>query len=797
MSKLLYIDDQLINLPPTVVIAQTLQIFDPGRIGSIVTNFTSSIRLKDTFLNEQVVGFLSDSKTKSDVPYSSLSCKYIENGIPLIRNGRVVINEANDGYSLTIYSGPWGFFEIVESWTLWDLNFLDINTSWSQADRDGYRNTTTGIVQALVDDGRLVQDQAASAPTIENQGDILKPPQVYYHTVIEKIFESAGFEYEGDIFTNDVFLKLAMPLSVVYFDPAFLESKSFFAAAPGTQEIVNPVSPVDVLFNQNVKQGSDSFYDGISQYIVNNPDTTARYYRLQFFFDLTIEVIGGTVDINITPGAGYSDTIEETNVGSGTYSASYLSSLGQAHGDIIKVTITTNTGTPTVNVVAGSFYTVTYTGTDGEQFVTNIVPAYVYFNKLFPRVAVLDLLRDFCVRFQVQITQINNKIVCNTFNHILDLRSGPDWTTKRDKGLNRIRYLFSSYGRVNVIKSPTDDFTPDLTDNYGDGSFEIPNENLRASSVVYTSMFNVTQMINTFGVLMLNMNLEPDISQFGRMPGLRLFFVRDRYDHEPPVLYDAIDREDYKVGYFFDPNQTYELSWQFFIDNFHTKYIERSLRKVRLIEREYNLNDLDIYAFNQQVPIWDSNERFLVTKIINRVSGKACKVELLKIDPNPAVFFVEQRLDIAITDFLELTGAVSQLTDQLEIVDLDITNVAPIVFLDMELFENVTGNPTWQCVFDNLTTTQILSVVGNLSGDVNQIPINSTIETDVTKTNNDGNGIDGFTTNFGWVEWLRNGVQEHTETFSNGENSTYSYTYTGLVVGDTIKVIVHEDGTTP
>lgn len=789
MSKHLYIEDELIDLPPNVVIAQTLQVFDPGRLGSIVTNFTSSIRLKKTFINEQRLGFLSNSKTKSDVPYSSLSCKYVENGIPLIRNGRIIINEVNDGYNLSIYSGPWGFFEIVKDWTLWNLDFLDINGPWSQAARDGYRNATTGILQALVDDGRLVQDQVSTAPTIENQGSTLKPPQVYYHTVLEKIFESAGFEFEGDIFTNDVYKKLALPLSLIYNDPAFLEAKSFLAAAPGDQEIINPVIPVDVVFDQNVKQGSDNFYDSISEYIVNNPDTPDRYFRLQFFVNLTIVVTGGTVDINITPGAGYTDTIELTNKGSGTYATSYLSSLGQKHADVIKVTIVANTGTPTVEVVAGTFYTVNLTGTDGNEFFPSIVPEYVYFNKLFEKIPVLDFLRDFCVRFQVQITQINNKLVVNTLNNILDIRTGPDWTIKRDKGLDRIRYLFANYGRTNSIKSPTDEFTPDLTDNYGDGSFEIPNENLRDGLTVYTSIFNVTEMIQLFGVFMLNLNLEPNISQFGRMPGIRLFFVRDKYAHEPPVLYDSVDRSDYKVGYFFDPNQDYDLSWQFFVDNFHQKFIDRCLRKVRLIEREYNLSDLDIFAFNQQVPIRDNGERFLVTKISNRVSGKVCKVELLKIEANPENFFVfgtTHEISGDIEDTVEVFG----------------DTVPPLLLVEMDLIETVTGNPTWQTTFTSTQDTKVLTTVGNGSHDNNFLDHlgEVDVDADVLKTLNDGDGPDGFPTATGWVEWLRDGVQEHTATFDTASHTSsqgLNYTYPDVVAFEILTVVVHEDGTSP
>lgn len=798
--RLLYVDDRLIDLKPGQVIAQTLQVFDPGRMGSVVTNFTSSIRTPRTSHNDQIIGHLANTKTKSNYPYTSLSCRYVENGFPLIRNGRVVVTEVNeDGYSLTIYSGPWGFFERIVNKTLWDLDFIDINGPWNQSDRDGYRNATTGIVQALVDDGRLAQDDAASAPTIENQGATLKPPQIYYHTIFEKIFETFGFPVAGDILTNDIYKKLVMPLSVVYNDTAWIEAKSFIAGVPGTQEMLDPVTEETVIFNKGVKQGSDGFYDGNSEYVVINPDTADRYFRLILFVDLTIEVTGGTVDIKLEVTGNTPDTV--SNVGSGTHSLSVLPPNGFKDGDVGKITIIKNTGTPAVEILSGVFYSTPLSIATGEEFFPTIVPDYVYFNKLFENILIVDFLKDFCIRFGCQITQVNNTIKVNTLNKILDDNSGPDWTSKRDRVANKIKYAFSSYGKTNYFKSPSDsDFAPDLTDNYGDGSFEIPNENLKDSATIYTSMFGVTEMINTYGVFMLRLNLEPDITNFARMPGKRLFFARSKYDFEPPVLYDAIERDDYLVGYYFDPGQTYEMSWQFFLDNFQKKFVERCLRRVRLVEREYNLSDLDIYKFDQQVPIWDNGERFLVVKISNRVSGKICGVQLLKIEPNPKVTYIEHILNASIVDYLETTIGSQSVSDYLESVAMTIVNSEPVVQMMMELFENVSGNPTWQTTFDNGTDTVILSVVGDFSSDTQNIDVNSSISANVLKTDNNGNGPNGFPVVTGWVQWLKNGVQVHTATFNSSMPSSswgLNYTFTGLVAGDSIKVIVRENGTTP
>ena len=791
--KLLYVDGQVVDLYPNTVIAQTLQVFDPGRLGSVVTNYTASIKAPHSRNNDLIFGFLT-SKTKTDIPYSSLSCRYFENGFQIIRNARIVITESNEqDINFTIYSGPWGFFELISQKTLWDLDFSDINGPWTETTRDGYRNATTGILQALLDDGQL---ESLTPPLINYQEDVIRCPQIYYHTIVEKIFSTFNFTAEGDIFTNDIYKKLAMPLATVYKDPRFLNSKVFSAAADGAQVMVNP-SGVSVIFNQNVKQGTDEFYDGVSEYVVVNPDTAAQYFKMRFQTDISITVSGGTVDIKLEA-TGYSPD-SELNKGTGSYSLSLAAVSGLKDADIVKVTITTNTGTPTVTITNAVFFSYPITGLEGsvnDTYVGNIVPLYVYFQKLFEKVNLLDFLREFCVRFNVQITQMNNVLQVNTLNKILDIRTGPDWTTKRHKGPEQIKYSFSTYGRTNVLATPIDStFTPDITSVYGDASFEIPNENLKEQLTVYTSLMQATQMITTFGVFLLNLNLKQinEVSllpEFVRYPGNRLFFVRERYDEEPEVVYESVNRNDYLVAYFFDPRQPYELSWQLFIDNFHQKFIDRCLRKVRLIERVYNLSDLDIFKFNQQEPIWDNGERFLVTKIANRVSKKLAKVELLKIDPNPENFFTQgnaNNISGNITFPLPLFG----------------NNLDPHLTVQMELVETVTGNPTWETTFDNSEDTEVLGCTGNGDTDI-ETGMNHhgvlDVDADVLKTDNDGFGTPTFPTDTGWVEWLRNGVQVHTDTFTTGSPSGsqgLNFTYLDVKAWETLKVIVHEDGTTP
>jgi hypothetical protein len=121
--------------------------------------------------------------------------------------------------------------------------------------------------------------------------------------------------------------------------------------------------------------------------------------------------------------------------------------------------------------------------------------------------------------------------------------------------------------------------------------------------------------------------------------------------------------------------------------------------------------------------------------------------------------------------------------------------------INMEYIETVTGNPTWQCTFDN-GNTEILTVTGLSSGDGDILPHvgELDVDADVLKTFNDGDGPDGFPTANGWVEWLRNGVQVHTVTFNTASHTSsqgLNYTYPDVVAFEVLLVRVHEDGTTP
>lgn len=627
MSKLLYINNQLVDLYPNTVIAQTLQAFTLGELGSVKANYTNQIRLPMSATNRRVLQFSDDSKSSSAFPYTSYSARYIENGIEVIRNGKVILRESDEDFMLNIFSGPIGFFDYIRTKKLWDLDTTDINTGWADSDRDAVRNATTGIVAPLLDDGIITYD--AVTPAIVHTGSVTKHPWIYYHTVIDKIFEDAGYTKDGTIFSDDRYLKLAMPLRTIY-DSPFLEAKSFQAAAGGAQVIVDPAAYTDIQFPTLLSEGEDGFYDGTSDYVVNNPDTALAYFPMTFRAVLTITVSGGTVDIIIARNnfpdvnVNLSGGTPVSAVGSGTY---YLSTSGFAnlkHSDNVSVRVIKNTGTPTVTITNGTF--------EGEvPKIHTLSSAYVYFNHLFEDINQVELIEDFSVRFNVLMTEKNGVIYCKTMDEVLaNTANAKPWTMKRATKKNALQYAFGSLGRSNYFKYPTDEHSGELNDDYGKGVFTIANENIDESATVFEPIFNATDMaMYDERIFMAKISVGAGVESLGK----RLCYLRQNVPASEPnsnVRYNVTARNDYKVAYFIDARQSNSMHWQVFLDEYYAGFVTK-LQKAKQVTRDYFLTDVDIHTFDHFAPVFDNGEMFIVTQIKNYRSGKITEVELFKI----------------------------------------------------------------------------------------------------------------------------------------------------------------------
>lgn len=140
------------------------------------------------------------------------------------------------------------------------------------------------------------------------------------------------------------------------------------------------------------------------------------------------------------------------------------------------------------------------------------------------------------------------------------------------------------------------------------------NPSVGSSNIVFSTSSNNAEVIDR-------------IVSEDQEPGLRLIMIRDKYSYEP-TLSGSIS--SYEVGYFIDSLADYDMSFQGFIDN-HYSELELSLQEIKLIERYYYLNEVDIASIDLLAMIYDSGDYFMINETSKYVPNSTTKVELLKV----------------------------------------------------------------------------------------------------------------------------------------------------------------------
>lgn len=122
-----------------------------------------------------------------------------------------------------------------------------------------------------------------------------------------------------------------------------------------------------------------------------------------------------------------------------------------------------------------------------------------------------------------------------------------------------------------------------------------------------------------------------DRGAFEDSPGLKLMTLRDRLSTEQSMTMGAGNRSDYRVAFFDDPTyETKTTGFQYFVDTYYPNLSE-ALQKSKSIDRRYRLNQMDIYEYNNQRIIFDTDSYFILNSIRNFVPGVLSKAKMLKI----------------------------------------------------------------------------------------------------------------------------------------------------------------------
>jgi len=647
-NKQLFIAEQLVDLSADTVIAITKQIHDIGDISTRNSDRSNKFKIPKTATNQAIFGVSDRVQSGSAKPYRQSDCKFIDNGVEIVPNGFAVIDEADEFYSVTIYSGNLDFFSVIAELKLSDLDLSELNHLWSLTAIDDSRTNVTGYKYSFIDYGAFAEGSRDI-----NCSDLR--PSIFFSTILDKIFTEAGFTYSGDIFSEDKFTKLLLPF------------------------ITNDEDAVYYNTDSDLTTGNWKNL-GLSL-TVTDPDAylTAQAVE-EWGFEIVVryEIVDWTIG-NSVFGMG----MAETTSGAWDFFVSHTDGQGDGEWSVDTTGIyATYTGSLTdhflyinvkdckVRIIGGEITGTEHSGT-GKTFFAHIKPSQLYdltavafeynfaagldmlpqldfstwdFNRFLPDMSQTEFIKAIANMFClfVETDEHTKDVSFTTFETISDNRSvAKDWSDKLDMNSSKIAFRIGNYGQKNYFKYSVDSNDTDVTEGFADHYFSIDDETLPNEVTVVELPFAATKM--TTKLMGLKVPLIRKIDEDGNFAIDT--FPRVLYDNTSDITGDNIILNDttnltsaspfitnVPLAYFIDEGKVNNLGFaNSLLENYSD--FEQLFNRMKVVTAKLNLNLVDVVTFSHFIPVFLEQHAafFYVNKISNFKANELTTVELIRL----------------------------------------------------------------------------------------------------------------------------------------------------------------------
>lgn len=154
-ENLVYIDDELIDLPPSTLITYTFQNTIPGKLANRYASYTNTFKAPFSEVNDRIFTFKRNIKAKQE--FVTQNVKWVQNGIEIISSGMIVCNKTQSHYEVQILDGIVSFIALLGDEKIDDLYVIDTNLiTWNAATIDAKRATSTGLISPVVSYGQML-----------------------------------------------------------------------------------------------------------------------------------------------------------------------------------------------------------------------------------------------------------------------------------------------------------------------------------------------------------------------------------------------------------------------------------------------------------------------------------------------------------------------------------------------------------------------------------------------------------------------------------------------------------------
>lgn len=611
MSLEVYIENQLIDLPPEAVVALSYQLNNIADLVSRQANFTNRIKAPFSKNNDKVFKFARNFSSGSSVPYQKLATKIVQNGIEVVPIGETILDSADEEYIFTVYSGIFNPFILLEAINVQDLDLSEFDYIWDVASAAAIANETEGAVYAAAQFGTLVDTN--------NRIDIrLNHHSVYFHSVMTAAFDRIGFNLVGNIFFDSRYLGLTIPAGAKPFKHTTIEATSSLE----TDYIITGAGTKVVFDNTDFNVFSE--WNGTDTYESDGIREMAFRIKLSFT-DLTGEVLvrvtgipSNVQEILVVPNNGIAEVnflTDETEYILTEKVSVELFSISPFESATIKA------GGRIVNIITSPIF----------EADTKIL-----INENLPDMDCKEFLKN-----QLQIFAITNDtnlfqkdMIFTQFGEIVkNTAQALDWTDKLDlQQSTKKTFSFGSYAKKNIASWDNDDEVPK---SLGQGFFLIDDETLKETKEVFEMSFSASKS----GTFLEGVNMAVIDAYIGF---LREFDSNDRItltkDLSKTIVYTDgttdIPVNDLKVLYFKDPDQDFSLGFEDNVLSENYSEFIQMLQRFQGMKPRFKLTASDINELRLTIPIFlrQENAYFIRNLIDKFTAGESTAVELIRIN---------------------------------------------------------------------------------------------------------------------------------------------------------------------
>lgn len=453
------INGKILEIPPQTI-TYNVQANDIADLESRQCNYTNGFSIPKTLPNTRYfedLGLVGDIST---IPYTKVNADLIDNGVHIIRNGWLEVQETTNEYKINIRDGIIDLFKAIGNKSFGDnIDLSEINHN---------KDLTTVINSFTNENYRYIINDYGGLTHLDTQQKInidYLVPSARVKYLWNKIFTTFGFEYEGNVFNTSDFDGLwltypkGIPLENIEITDLYAEFLDYYWENASQQTYPNI----------NIIQGSQ-----INSYAYVVP--ISGTYKIKYAGEFNAQFLdwSNTIASSATYFQGL--YVNGVLINSNQSASETFVNVQLNVGDVITIDIYSKIPNNQDQSLAGF--------SESKYFKVEKYQNAISFSDELKQLTITEFMKEILWRFNLTIFQdINGKYIFKTFDE--RLQSGViDWS-KKYKERTSETYTPKDYGQTNYFRQNYND----KEGNFNDGYFTINNQNLSEKKTILSSKF--------------------------------------------------------------------------------------------------------------------------------------------------------------------------------------------------------------------------------------------------------------------------------------------------------------------